>query len=410
MRRTNTFRLVPRGEQEAMLEELADASAAMWNSLNYRRRQSFFASGRVDWTYGDIYRAFAPVLGATTAQQVIRKNTEAWRSFLALLKLKKAGRLPPHIEKVSPPGYWKDRNTGQRHGILILRHDIYRISGRWVEIPVGRALKKKYGLGARERVRVRLRGRPRWRSKQGRMEVIRDDLSGRWYAYQSVEVDPPHQPGGSGKVFVDINMCNLLVALAERGVPEIYRANHLLSDWLYWERRIAEHQSILKRMNGRHTSRRLRKLYRTRQRRLRHDVNTLARRFVEQCWRAGVAEIYVDDPTHSREGKHWSRKSNKLLHNYWCYRHLMHRLRCSAEEYGIQVIPAKASSTRCGLCGGDRDTTGCRRVHRGLFVCRTHGLAINADVNSCLNLAKAILPNPYGDRDNRAMTRPVAVR
>ncbi len=48
------------------------------------------------------------VLGVN-AQAVIQKNEEAWKSFFKLLDLRKQGKLPPHIKKISPPGYWKDR-------------------------------------------------------------------------------------------------------------------------------------------------------------------------------------------------------------------------------------------------------------------------------------------------------------
>lgn len=42
MRRTNTFDIVPRSEaDEELLRRLLDASASLWNQLNYERRQNF---------------------------------------------------------------------------------------------------------------------------------------------------------------------------------------------------------------------------------------------------------------------------------------------------------------------------------------------------------------------------------
>jgi putative transposase len=41
--------------------------------------------------------------------------------------LKKRGRLPPHIRKVSPPGYWKDRLTGKKEIYIFIRNDRYHL-------------------------------------------------------------------------------------------------------------------------------------------------------------------------------------------------------------------------------------------------------------------------------------------
>ncbi|MBB5254353.1 transposase [Sulfurisphaera ohwakuensis] len=59
------------------------------------------------------------------AQQVARKNTEDWRSFLSLIKEKKEGKLPKWFEP-RPPGYWKDKN-GKYKLMIIIRNDSYEL-------------------------------------------------------------------------------------------------------------------------------------------------------------------------------------------------------------------------------------------------------------------------------------------
>jgi len=71
---------------------------------------------RVDAPYST-----APIIGSATAQQVIRKNNEAWRGFLKLKRLERLGKLPPHIKRVSMPRYWKKR--GRRELRVIVRND-----------------------------------------------------------------------------------------------------------------------------------------------------------------------------------------------------------------------------------------------------------------------------------------------
>ena len=82
MRRTNKLRLRPTEEQEKALLNLCEMSAVLWNKLNYIRRQSFFG-GRFEWEEGvaELYNEFKRIIGVATAQQIIRKNDEAWRSF-----------------------------------------------------------------------------------------------------------------------------------------------------------------------------------------------------------------------------------------------------------------------------------------------------------------------------------------
>ena len=51
--------------------------------------------------YKHLYEKYAPLIGSATAQQVMNKNNEAWKSFLALKKLEDDGRLPEHVRAVN---------------------------------------------------------------------------------------------------------------------------------------------------------------------------------------------------------------------------------------------------------------------------------------------------------------------
>ena len=125
-RRTNVVRLLPNGFQERKLRKLADTSARLFNEVNYERRQQFFRGEKVDLqgTYQKYYEKYKDVLGVN-AQQVLNKNNEAWSSFFSLIKLKKQGKLPPHMNHVSPPRYWKKEK--KRKLILVVRQDRYAV-------------------------------------------------------------------------------------------------------------------------------------------------------------------------------------------------------------------------------------------------------------------------------------------
>ncbi len=55
-----------------------------------------------------------------------------------------------------------------------------------LEIPVGQELKDEYGLGYHERLRLEVRGNPKWDGKQGRLELEYDEVSDTFRAFQPV--------------------------------------------------------------------------------------------------------------------------------------------------------------------------------------------------------------------------------
>ena len=87
MKRTNTFEVVPQFDaDEELLRRLLDASAALWNEINYERRQHYADPDGDVWDISEYRGRYGGVLGASTVQQIDRKNREAWRSFFALQK------------------------------------------------------------------------------------------------------------------------------------------------------------------------------------------------------------------------------------------------------------------------------------------------------------------------------------
>jgi len=75
MRRTNTFIV----EGCPALKELADNCSRLWNEVNYERRQAYIHYRRFSWYPKHLYRKYAPIIGSATAQQIINKNSEAWK-------------------------------------------------------------------------------------------------------------------------------------------------------------------------------------------------------------------------------------------------------------------------------------------------------------------------------------------
>jgi putative transposase len=105
MKRTNAFEVVPQSEaDEELLRRLLDASAALWNEITYERRENYADSDGDVWDISEYRGRYGGVLGASTVQQVERKNREAWQSFSALQKTGEAS---------GKPGYWGNAEDGR---------------------------------------------------------------------------------------------------------------------------------------------------------------------------------------------------------------------------------------------------------------------------------------------------------
>ena len=78
MRRTNRFDVVPRSDaEEELLLRLLDASAALWNEINYERRENHADPDEDVWNISEYRGRYGGILGASTVQQIERKNREA---------------------------------------------------------------------------------------------------------------------------------------------------------------------------------------------------------------------------------------------------------------------------------------------------------------------------------------------
>jgi len=106
MKRSNLFNLTPTQEQHHTLQELGIDCAKLWNEVNYLHRQQYENYLKLDWN-PKVYKKYVPQVGSATAQQIVRKNNEAWRSLLKLKRMERNGKLPSTIRRVNQPGYWK---------------------------------------------------------------------------------------------------------------------------------------------------------------------------------------------------------------------------------------------------------------------------------------------------------------
>jgi len=389
MDRTNTFTI----EDNPELWKLAEECAKLYNEVNFERRQAYIHYKPIKWYPKHLYKKYASIIGSATAQQIINKNNEAWKSFLALKRLEAKGKLPKHITRVSMPRYWK--KNGRRELRIIVRNDCYRIDDEHIYLPKG--LKLKY------------KGILKWKGKPGRLEIVYDKVEKMWRGFMTVKVEKPPIRGGK-PLYIDLGVVNLATIWFE-GLkqPIAFSGKSILSDWWYWTRKIAKEQSRLATINGAKTSKRLRRLYRMRQRRFKHAANTMIKTIVEDAHHLKISKIVLGRLKGIRDNSH-NCKANAMVNNFWSFNYIVKRFKEKAEEYGIEVVEVSEyrTSSRCPLC----HSKGTRR-HRGLFYCRKCEMAMNADAVGALNMARndgTIIPSPHRGRDNGVVAHPTLLR
>jgi putative transposase len=369
--RTSTVLLKPTDTQS--LSEYAEQSAILWNIANYERRKAFYEHMKMP-SYALQCRGLKHTepfkkLGTCKAQALLSKLNEAWQSFHALLRLKKKGKLPPHIRKIRPPKYWK-RNGKREAKAFYVRNDDWSMNEKEISISRNRIPYQCGGL---------------WVGKRGRLEVIKAELNRRWYAHIPVEVDwqpPSRSQTDAKKASLDLGICNLAALYIEGERPIIYSGRAVLSDWIYHTKEIADKQSKLPRK--RHASKRIRLQFRRRQRRLKHAINAMLRSIFSHLEQGNVSELYIGDLNGIREEANHGKRGNQKLHLFWAYDKIVKRILELGEEYGIIVkkVSERDTSRTCCLCGKQHNG----RIERGLMVCREKHKSINADVNGAVNI------------------------
>jgi putative transposase len=366
MKRTNTFAVRPLSETgEQLLRDLLDASAALWNEVNYQRLMRYndedgFEGGIWDADTGRLEGRYKGVLGASTAQQVIRKNSEAWRSFLHLKDQYHDESNTSVTEHPNPPGFRGNEDEG-RQLRTVIRNDAY--TTEWgdrsrLEILVGSELKDRYDHTGR--FRLEIAGNPNWPDyeKQGRLDLWYDETESTFRASQPVTVSDSTRatPLADETAALDIGANNLVACTTTTGEQYLYEGRELFQRFRETTREIARLQSKLP--EGRYSSERIRRLYRKRTRRRDHAQEALCRDMLDRLYTEGVDTVYIGGLTDVLD-THWSVETNAKTHNFWAFKKFTERLACTAEEYGISVeVRSEAwTSQECPRCGSTDRTT-----------------------------------------------------
>jgi putative transposase len=283
----------------------------------------------------------------------------------------------PKWFKPRPPGYWKDEGESYKL-MLIVRNDRYEVDEERQEIYL-----KDFGMA------LKFKGKLKWHGKQGRLEIIYDEAKRSWYVHIPVEVEIRAKVEGKLRASVDLGIINLATVYVEDGSWCLFKGGSILSRYEYYNKRIAIAQKTLARHKQKR-SRHLKLLHDKRRRFLKHALNSMVRKIMEELKEKGVGEVVVGYPKEISKNK-----GNKLTVNFWNYGYIIKRFEEIGEELGMKVIKVDESYTSktCSLCGEAHEGG---RIERGLSKCPHVGKVVNADLNGAANILH--IPESQGSR------------
>ena len=176
------------------------------------------------------------------------------------------------------------------------------------------------------------------------------------------------------------------------------------AEWWYWTEKIIEHQSILKKTNDKHTSKKLKGLYRKRKLKFRHAIKTIVSRFVHICWLDGVSEIVIGDLKGIRTNTSKGKKINTMIHNFWSHNYLVKRIKEKAEEYNVNVkeVNEAHTSSICPRCHSQHVLK-----RKRLFKCLDCGLEAHRDAVGSVNIGLTQGDPLSAGVINRVVARPL---
>jgi putative transposase len=311
-------------------------------------------------------------LGRSYALPRIQIYSETNNARFKLIKSKKQS-------KVGLPKYLKNRKTNTTiPSYLVIDNCQYHIGKKKITIPLSRQMRKKYNV---KHFDIEYNGILKWKGKQQRGQIHYDD--GKFYLYQSVEIETPKIKKNDMIAGVDLGIKRLFGIAINNKNDYLIGGERFFKQWKYYEDKIAKEKQILSYIN-RKTSKKLSKLYSQRNKWQNNLYNNVVAKMFRIFKRNNISTLFVGDVKNIRENNDKGTLCNQMLHNYWAFDKLYHKMTNKAEENGIEMIKIteEYTSQRCPICG---DICKDNKKDR-IFICSFCGYIDHRDIVGAKNI------------------------
>lgn len=213
---------------------------------------------------------------------------------------------------------------------------------------------------------------------------------------------------------IDMGLDNLLTMCSnvENSIPYIINGKGLKSYNKDFNKKLAHYKSIAMKCNGKHSTKRIEKLYYKRNRVIENFTHHASKFVVDYAEQLNVTDIIIGN---NKDWKRYSKLSKKVNQTFVQipYNSIINKIKYKADQKGINVHVVEESFTS-GTSFLDNEYPDrnnyniSRRIHRGLFK-SNNNIYINADLNASFQIAKKVFPDMYLDGISGLVLNPTRV-
>lgn len=354
-------------------------SKNVYNEANYILRQEFVKNNRILGAY-DIQKLMQNMdcykeCGSQAAQKTIQMLDKAWKSFLVSIKDYSKNPIK-YLGKPKIPKYLK-KNGRQVFSLkniqCTLKDGLFRIS-----------FKPFKGYTVRTHAK-------------GRLIQCRFVPKGLYYVMEIVyEIEVPDIPKNSDRIVaIDIGVNNFITMVNNISEnPIAVKGGIIKSINQFYNKKKANIQSELKKVNDKDWSKKLQKLTNKRYEMIKYQMHCISKYVVDWCVLYGIDTLVVG------YNNKWKQKKQGLQNfTYIPYELFIKMLSYKCANNGIKFIENEESYTSGTSFLDNEDPIKEnyrkeRRVYRGLFIANC-GKKINADVNGAYQIMKKVFPKIF---------------
>ena len=387
---SHSFNIKVNNEVAIILGHITYAASKLYNCGNYERTEykklgfekmpNWFSQKR-DLKGNMWYKS----LPSQSAQDVLQRLDEGWKSFFKLKKTK-------GIENPKPPYYKKD---GHHMNVKYLNNSFKIIDG-CIRLMISKTLRtylnEKYGI-EKKFFYIPLK-KDIENIKQVEFKYLSQDEYKVYVIYEKAEKAKLADNGRY--IGIDLGICNLATIYDNKGNTFIISGNTYQNTLYYYNKKIAYYQSKLAKDKNITSekeisslkSKRLKRLQTKKNNKIGYIIHSSTRKIVDYCLENGITNVVIGDIQGIREGNDKGSLFNQKLHSL-PYLQFYGKLEYKLKLEGINLIYQKEKYTS-GVSPKKDITKGnykkSNRVKRGLY--REDGIIYNADCVGAYNILR----------------------
>ena len=372
--------------ETAELQQVGCVCTKIWNKANHYCREIWQKTGKIP-NYYELQRVFKDdvwcrQIHSHTAQAVLHKLSESYRSWFQLRK----------IDATANPPMFRKKNS---ISTVTFTKFAIQIKGNEMRLSLRNKVFAYLPFQIQRTVRINQENIVRVEVKKGVANIV-------------YKVEEPSLKREGQIMGIDLGVINTATTVKENGEARVYTGKGLLSIQRYFNKKIGQIQSIVKKQSKdkMNWSTHLSVLAQKKNRQIRHILHAQTKAIVDDCVKSDVKVVVVGDlhnirkqrsdtksPEKLSRARSWGKVINQKNHA-WSFAWFASTLRYKLRMEGMQLVEVNENSTSktCSVCGAVRKRN---RKTRGLYVCNSCGHVLNADVNGAVNILKKYL-QPLG--------------